>query len=173
MPFPILKASGLYNSLYYRTSRDSPKMHDLTYNIFKIFRSLVVPPLLNTNRHPRRWYYVYSQIVCMYGLYLDMESREKFYHSFGKLQNAYWQLLTESSMTLTLLLTARKQARFSAKQPKNENEIALRSNNVQICLRRRVLFALRCYNTRSTTPAGSPTASQHMSVSGILVKLTG
>jgi len=23
LPFPILKASGLYNSLYYRTSRDS------------------------------------------------------------------------------------------------------------------------------------------------------
>jgi len=24
LSFPILKASGLYNSLYYRTSRDSP-----------------------------------------------------------------------------------------------------------------------------------------------------
>ena len=27
LPFPILKASGLYNSLYYRTSRDRPIVH--------------------------------------------------------------------------------------------------------------------------------------------------
>ena len=29
MPFPILKASGLYNSLYYRTSRDREYRVDL------------------------------------------------------------------------------------------------------------------------------------------------
>jgi len=29
LPFPILKASGLYNSLYYRTSRDEQELGTL------------------------------------------------------------------------------------------------------------------------------------------------
>jgi len=38
LPFPILKASGLYNSLYYRTSRDDTTLnYDIESSYFNAF----------------------------------------------------------------------------------------------------------------------------------------